>query len=663
MTPPPVSSAMARCAVCEAVLEQPEEWLGMCPACWGRAGLLAAEALGRETAALHIEGFRIVRRIARGGMGTVYEALRVADSQRVALKIIREDLMESPRFLELFRRECEVLERLDHTHIVKHLGAGEVGGVPYLMMEYVDGPNLQQVLRTGPMPVARALEIAEQICAALEVAHMQGLVHRDIKPANVLLDESGLVKVTDFGLARLPRPAGEAALTGSLVALGGHYAAPELERGDTAVDRRADIYSVGALLFHLVTGGPPRAGAVKVHQLRSGHGVTIGLQRIISRALLPEAERRFASAGVMQRLISRERRFIAQWPLFARRRVQQGLGAAVLLILLCIGLLLWQYNAAMSEEAVAAQRAEHEKEAQQAVDGRLAVIPPGWQPQRHENSLGMRFVSIPDLPDVMVSVWETRVGDFAAFSRVQRNRQWITDSGFEWALSYSFHHLKDGDFREVKGSWANPGFPQTDQHPVCGVSLYEAQAFCTWLTWKERTSTAIRADQAYRVISDAEWSAAAGMKPEPGDTPEEKNSTWKVKMHVFPWGHLWPAPDDLYNIVDNNVLDADWHPNWIFKPRRDPWPRTAPVDAVPPSPLGLYHLIGNVAEITETRLNNDPKTRLYAIRGGCWFDASREGVSLATRAIDSAEMRITKRGFRIVFQTAGAEGWRYGAKK
>jgi formylglycine-generating enzyme required for sulfatase activity len=96
--------------------------------------------------------------------------------------------------------------------------------------------------------------------------------------------------------------------------------------------------------------------------------------------------------------------------------------------------------------------------------------------------------------------------------------------------------------------------------------------------------------------------------------------------------------------------------NWIFKPRRDPWSRTAPVDAVPPSPLGLYHLIGNVAEITDTKQRSEDPP--YAIRGS-WFDA----LSLATRAIDSAEMRITKRGFRIVFQTAGAKGWRYGAKQ
>lgn len=662
MTPPPVSSATVRCAMCESVLEHPEEWLGMCLPCWGRAGLRAAEAMGRETAALHIVGFHIVRRIARGGMGTVYEARRVADSQRVALKIIREDLMESPRFLELFRRECETLERLDHRHVVKHLGTGEVDGVPYLVMEYVDGPNLQQVLRSGPLPVVRALEIAEQVCTALETAHAQGLVHRDIKPANVLLDESGLVKVTDFGLARLPRPAGEAALTGSLVALGGHYAAPELERGDTAVDGRADIYSTGALLFHLVTGEPPRAGAVEVHKLCSGHGVTLGLQRIISRALRQETERRFASVDALRRSISRERRFIARWPLFARRRMQQALRAAVLLILVCSSLLIWQYNAAMSEEAAAALRAGHEKEAQQAVDVRLAVIPPGWEPQHHENSLGMRFVSIPGLTDVMVSVWETRVWDYTAFYQAHRQREWITASGFEWPLSYGFHHLKEGHFRELKGSWARPGFPQTDQHPVCGVSLHEAHAFCTWLTWKERKSGVIRPDQAYRVISDAEWSAAAGLKPEPGASPEEKTSIWKVKMHPFPWGHVWPAPDDLYNIVDNGVVDADWNPAWIFKPRRDPWPRTAPVDAVPPSPLGLYHLIGNVAEITETRFSLDPKNALYAIRGGSWFDASREGVSLATRAIDSAEMRITKRGFRIVFQTAGAKGWRYGAK-
>jgi serine/threonine protein kinase len=658
----PHDDSSTHCTACGVVIELSGEWLGMCPACWGRAGLRAAEAMSREKETLHIDGFAIVRQIARGGMGTVYEAVRKSDQQPVALKIIRDDLVQNPRFLEMFRRECVTLERLDHPHVVRHLGTGEADGVPFLVMEFVDGPNLQQVLQNGPLAVERALEIAEQVCAALEAAHALGCVHRDIKPANVLLDATGQVKVTDFGLARLPRPAGEAALTGSLLALGGHYAAPELERGDAAVDHRSDIYSVGALLYHLITGQPPRAQAPPVHRLRSGRGVTLGLQRIITRALQSEATRRHASMKALRVKLENARRFTLNWPLFARRGMQLTLGITGALILLGSGLQLWHYDAVMSEAELAEQKLALEKAAQKAVDDRLVTIPPNWVPERHENTLGMKFVSIPGLTDVMVSVWETRVGDFAAFSKEQKQREWITASGFEWPLSYGFHHLKDGHFRELKGSWANPGFPQTDQHPVCGVSLHEAYAFCTWLTWKERTSGAINPDQAYRVISDAEWSAAAGLKPEPGASPEEKASHWKVKMHPFPWGHVWPAPDDLYNIVDNSVADADWNPAWIFKPRRDPWPRTAPVDAVPPSPLGLYHLIGNVAEITETRFSLDPKNALHAIRGGCWFDGSREGVSLATRAIDSAEMRITKRGFRVVFVQRGGQGWRYCKK-
>ncbi|MES2598730.1 MAG: bifunctional serine/threonine-protein kinase/formylglycine-generating enzyme family protein [Verrucomicrobiota bacterium] len=651
-----------RCAVCEAPLENPAEWLGMCPACWGQAGLQAAASMARETATLHVEGFRIIRRIARGGMGTVYEAVRGADDQRVALKVLREDLADQPRFLEMFRRECEAMARLDHPHVVKHLGAGETDGLPFLAMEYIEGPNLQQVLRKGPLPVDRALEIVGQVCAALEAAHAQRLIHRDIKPANVLLDEEGRVKVTDFGLARLPRPAGEASLTGSLLALGGHYAAPELERGDPAADHRGDLYSTGALLYHLVTGEPPRAHAEPVHRLRSGHGVTLGLQRIITRALQPEACGRFASAREMRLQVVREQRFLRNWPLFARRQAQLVLYGTLLAVVASGCLLGWSMAQESPEEVAAALKERAEMEARLAVEERLAPVPAGWKPQQHQNSLGMKFVSIPDLDGVLVSIWETRVGDYAAFNKAQADAGWIKDTGYQRKLSRAFHGLKKGEFVETRGSWRSPGFRQTDEHPVCGTSLFEAQAFCTWLTWKERSSGAIRASQAYRLPTDAEWSTAAGLKPEPGATPEEKGASWKVRMHAFPWGHEWPAPDGLYNIVDSSVVDEDWHPNWIFKPRRDPWPRTAPVNAVPPSPLGLYHMVGNVAEITESLINDDPSLRLHAIRGGAWFDGSREGVSLATRARDSAGMRIDKRGFRIVFVTRGGEGWRYVGK-
>lgn len=651
-----------RCAVCEAPLENPAEWLGMCPACWGQAGMRAAESMARETAALHVEGFQIMRRIARGGMGTVYEAVRVADGRRVAVKIIREDLADQPRFREMFQRECAALARLDHPGVVMHVGAGETEGVPFLVMEYIDGPNLQQVLRKGPLPVDRALEIVEQVCAALEAAHAQSMVHRDIKPANVLLDETGRVKITDFGLARLPRPAGEASLTGSLLAIGGHYSAPELERGDTAVDHRADIYSAGALLYHLVTGEPPRAHAAPVHKHRSGHGVTLGLQHIIARALQPDAGRRFASAREMRLRIVRERRFFRSWPWLARRRAQLAFYGALLVMLVSAVLLVWNRAQDTPEEVAADLRARADLEARLAVEERLAPVPRNWRPQQHENTLGMKFVSIPALEDVMVSIWETRVRDYAVFARAQKDNDWTQATGYQRKLNRPFHQLQKGEWVETHGSWSSPGFPQTDEHPVCGTSLFDAQAFCTWLTWRERTRGVIQPGQEYRLPTDAEWSAAAGLKPEPGASPEEKNASWTVKMHAFPWGHDWPAPDGLYNVVDDGVLGDDWHPNWIFKSRRDPWPRTAPVNAVPPSPLGLYHMVGNVAEITESLISVNPKLRLYAIRGASWFDASREGVSLATRARDSAGMRIDKRGFRIVFVTRGGEGWRYVEK-
>jgi len=284
MEPPPTPAPLpaSPCATCGGSDAEMDEGLGICHACLARAAKrVVEEELARAEASLpRIAGFRMRRPVGAGGMGAVYEAERTEDGLRVAVKLVAAEIAGEERFRAQFRREAEALGALDHPGIVRRLGTGEAEGRPWLAMEFVDGPDLRQVLRHGPLPVGRALEIASEVGAALIAAHACGVVHRDIKPANVLLDPEGRVKVADFGMAR-PHGGGEAAPDSlTLVPGAGHYSAPELERGGRG-DARADVYSLGALLHHLLAGQAPRANYRPARRERRGAGISAKVDRIV----------------------------------------------------------------------------------------------------------------------------------------------------------------------------------------------------------------------------------------------------------------------------------------------------------------------------------------------------------------------------------------------
>jgi formylglycine-generating enzyme required for sulfatase activity len=161
------------------------------------------------------------------------------------------------------------------------------------------------------------------------------------------------------------------------------------------------------------------------------------------------------------------------------------------------------------------------------LNGAGAGAEPGQVPSAFENSLGMRFVPVPGT-QVLFSIWDTRVQDFEAF---------VAATGYD--ATVRMNSLRNGRFGPYGGSWASPGFAQGKTHPVCGVSWADAHSFCTWLTRKERTEHRLGADQACRLPTDAEWSAAAGLPRESGDTPEEKS---KKIRGIYPWGTQWPPP-------------------------------------------------------------------------------------------------------------------------
>jgi len=203
--------------------------------------------------------YQLICRIGGGGMGVVYEALHRRLKRRVALKLISESYLSRGGASRRFFREMEAAGRLEHPHIVRATDAGVVDGTAYLVMEFVQGWNLAQVVRQcGAMPPLAALEAIEQAAKALGHIHAHGMVHRDIKPSNLMLSDRGQVKVADLGLAHLLDPESkndEPTTTGLFVGTV-DYMAPEQARDPKAIDHRADIYSLGCCMYFLFAGAP-----------------------------------------------------------------------------------------------------------------------------------------------------------------------------------------------------------------------------------------------------------------------------------------------------------------------------------------------------------------------------------------------------------------------
>ncbi|HJT78244.1 MAG TPA: serine/threonine-protein kinase, partial [Gemmataceae bacterium] len=212
-------------------------------------------------------GYEVLEVIGQGGMGIVLKAFDPALNRYVAIKVMAPAVAGSATARLRFTREAKAAAAVSHDHVVAVHGVSEADGLPYLVMQYVAGESLQDQLdRAGPLEVTEAVRIGYQTAAGLAAAHAQGLIHRDIKPANLLL-ENGVarVKITDFGLARMTCDAG---LTQAGVVSGTpEYMAPEQARGEV-VDHRADLFSLGSVLYACCTGEPPFRGSEPLAVLR-----------------------------------------------------------------------------------------------------------------------------------------------------------------------------------------------------------------------------------------------------------------------------------------------------------------------------------------------------------------------------------------------------------
>jgi len=250
--------------------------------------------------------YEVEELVGAGGMSSVYRAHDRLLDRKVALKVMHQHYGADPEYVERFRREARSVAALSHPNVVTVIDRGEHAGRQFIVFEYVDGENLKQLIqRRGPAPVATALELAIQIAQALSFAHQHGLVHRDVKPQNVLLNGDGRAKVTDFGIARSLDVQQSVTHTGTVLGTS-DYIAPEQAQG-RAVDEHTDVYSLGVLLYELLTGRVPFVGenfvAVAMRHINdpppplaeSRPDVPPRVDAAVQRAMAKDPAERFAS--------------------------------------------------------------------------------------------------------------------------------------------------------------------------------------------------------------------------------------------------------------------------------------------------------------------------------------------------------------------------------
>ncbi len=331
------------CSQCGTVL--PGATQGLCPRCLMAHvvqpthvdGADSQSPIPPEELAPLFPQLEILQCLGRGGMGVVYKARQKSLNRPVALKLLAPERAGDAEFASRFAREAQALAALNHPNIVSVYDFGEAGGFYYLLMEFVDGVNLRQRLRAKRLTPKEALSIVPFVCDALQCAHDHGIVHRDIKPENMLIDRTGIVKIADFGIAKMmgDGTAGPDGVTGTWAGgtLGGAgtpaYAAPEQREGNGTADHRADIYSLGAVFYEMLTGERPKD---RLEPPSRRVEVDVRIDEIVLRALEKSPEMRFATMAEFRTQVESVRSSVV-----SNTRWSPVRWAAIIIVALAVG--------------------------------------------------------------------------------------------------------------------------------------------------------------------------------------------------------------------------------------------------------------------------------------------------------------------------------------
>lgn len=384
--------SIKKCPVCGATLQSdvPD---GLCPACLLKQGLeiISTSAENKSTgqnradkgaeSTKSFSDYEIIEPIAEGGMGIVYKAIQKSLNRIVALKMIKSGQLASAGEVQRFKTEAAAAARLDHPNIVPIYEIGEQEGIYFYSMRYIDGQNLSTLINKQPMEGKKAAKILLAIVRAIHYAHQHGILHRDLKPTNVLIDKNGEPLLTDFGLAKLLEQ--QETFTQSQAVLGSaSYMSPEQALGKSAaISVASDVYSLGAILYEMLTGRPPFVGRNFVETIKQvidteplkpseiNPKVDPELETICLKCLEKQPEHRYASAGELALELER---WLNGEPILARpvSRIQKlkkwakrKPAIATLLLLLIfvaafgVGGVLWQWREAIAAKHLAEQKA------------------------------------------------------------------------------------------------------------------------------------------------------------------------------------------------------------------------------------------------------------------------------------------------------------------
>ena len=374
-------AASPRCSRCDAPLP-PDTGEALCPACLPQRGLdvTASSAEVQQagvggTTLRYFGDYEIQHEIARGGMGIVYKARQVTLNRPVALKMILAGTLADQAAIRRFHTEAEAAANLQHPNIVAIHEIGVHEGQHYFSMDYVEGRSLSAVIASGPMPAARAAGYVRTIAEAIYYAHQRGTLHRDLKPSNILIDTDDRPRITDFGLAKTGGGDTRLTITGTVMGTAS-YMSPEQALGRQAqIGPHSDVYSLGAILYELLTGSPPFR-ADSVHATLLGviqdepaaprtvkTDVPADVETICLKCLEKSPQRRYATA---RELADDLGRFADRDPILARpasvsRKIEQwvkrrplvlaGAAALLLLALAALSYELWQQNRYLAWQA------------------------------------------------------------------------------------------------------------------------------------------------------------------------------------------------------------------------------------------------------------------------------------------------------------------------
>ncbi len=635
------------CPECGAPLPK-AGYAGLCPACV--AGALAAvwrEDDGGGSAAgeaPRVPGWTLETPLGAGGQGVVWRGVMEDGDAVAAVKVFRhrterDDRSGRDTLLARVENEAALLRKLDHPGIVRLLDAGFTeDGRLFLATELVEGCDLQRLLQASRISADRALEIAAAVADALAHAHERGVVHRDVKPANVIVSAGGGVRLVDFSLASDSGVPPSVTLTAAGLALGTpYYVAPEVMAGKPAT-AAADLYALGVLMYEMLTGGPPVGRFARVSQ-------KAGLPREVDgliEALLAEepGARGVSAAGVAERIRELRRLLATGAARRLRRRRWRMAGAAAGLALLAGGI-----GYQLPRTPVAA---------------RLPLVNASGFPNPEAatreapftNSLGMIFIPVAGRP-LLAAVHETQRKNWAAF--MAESAEWsepLEATGGPRKPSRTPVNILTALGWVKAGTAGDPVYDAAGQDanlPADGINIFMARRFCAWLTWAEQRTGRLGPGQLYRLPTDEEWSALAGVADETGGTPQERHLSLAAGAVKFPWGAEWPPPAGFANYAGSEVRESVWPQGWQHLPlRSDAFPAAAPVASFSATE-GLYDLWGNVWEWCES--TPAPNMTKYVLRGGSWVDGGyQDQLRRDFRRMEAGSRRESCIGFRCVLE-------------